>query len=92
MMSERQEKMMEQPEQKAAGESTQDPIVLTALASVGLSWYQFFIKGNRTQGIFIGLWPPTLLAFASYFNQKRMEKRMNPTNMMSSVRKMIGSK
>jgi hypothetical protein len=92
MMGESQEEMMEQPKQKAAGESTQDPIVLAALASVGLSWYQFFIKGNRTQGLFIGLWPPTLLAFASYFNQKRMEKRMNPTNMMSSVRKMIGSK
>nr|WP_227778532.1 hypothetical protein [Haladaptatus pallidirubidus] len=84
--------MMGRPEQKAAGESAQDPIVLAAIASVGLSWYQFFIRGNRTQGIFIGLWPPTLLAFASYFNQKRMEKRMNPTNMMDSVRKKLRSK
>ncbi len=42
MMGQSQEEMMEQPEQKAAGESAQDPIVLAALASVGLSWYHPF--------------------------------------------------
>ena len=91
MMDKSQEEMTERPAQKAAGESTRDPIVLAAIASVGLSLYQFYIRDNKTRGIFIGLWPPTLLAFASYFNQKRMEKRMNPTNMMSSIRKMLGS-
>lgn len=42
-----------------------DPIILAAIASVVLSWYQFYVRGNRKHGLFIGLWPPTLLAFSS---------------------------
>ena len=42
-----------------------DPIILAAIVSVGLSWFQFYVRGNEKHGLFIGLWPPTLLAFAS---------------------------
>lgn len=81
--------MMDRSTQKATTSSTQDPLVLAAAASVGLSWYQFFIRGNRELGTFIGLWPPTLLAFASYFNQKRMEEKMTASTMMRSFRDML---
>lgn len=37
-----------------------------------LSWYVYFVKGDKLSGLFVGLWPPTFMAFASYFEQTRM--------------------
>lgn len=62
---------------EAAEQATTDPAVIASAASVMLSWYFFFVKGDRQRGIFVGLWPPTFLAFASYLEQKRMSERMN---------------
>ena len=42
-----------------------DPIVLAAAGSVLLAWYQFYVAGNKERGLFIGLWPPTMLAFSN---------------------------
>jgi len=60
---------MAQSEKDAAKEvgrrTGRDPIILAALGSVILSWYQFYIRGNREHGLFMGLWPPTLLAFSN---------------------------
>lgn len=50
--------------------STGDPIATAAAASVLFSWYQFYVKGDKENGIFVGLWAPTLLAAASYLQQK----------------------
>ena len=47
-----------------------DPVATAAAASVVLSWYLFYLKGDKEHGIFVGLWPPTLLAAASYLQQK----------------------
>lgn len=63
-------KSMEQQEEKEAakeiGKRTgMDPVVLAAAGSVLLAWYQFYVRGNREHGLFIGLWPPTLLAFSN---------------------------
>ncbi len=62
------------PEARAAeaGEIMMSPAIIAAVASVGLSWYHFFLRENKQTGLFVGLWPPTILAFASYFNQKEM--------------------
>lgn len=57
-------------------EAGTDPAVMAAGASVLLSWYYFFVRGERNMGLFVGLWPPTILAFASYFNQVRMQDRI----------------
>jgi hypothetical protein len=38
---------------------------MAAVGSVLLSWYQFYVRGNKEHGLFIGLWPPTLLAFSN---------------------------
>lgn len=70
--------------QEAAAETTTDPAVVAAAASVILSWYQFFVRGNREMGLFVGLWPPTILAFASYFNQTRMADRLRGAMRSSS--------
>lgn len=56
--------------------TARDPAIVAAAASVVLSWYSFFVQGNRELGLFIGLWPPTILAFASYFKQTRMADRV----------------
>lgn len=61
---------------QATAETGTDPAVIAAGASVLLSWHQFFLRGNREFGLFVGLWPPTILAFASYFNQTRMSDQL----------------
>ena len=57
---------------QAAEQTGMDPAVVASAASVALSWYFFFVKGDKLRGLFVGLWPPTFLAFASYFEQTRM--------------------
>jgi hypothetical protein len=47
-----------------------DPVATAAAASIALSWYMFYMKEDKEHGIFIGLWAPTLLAGASYLQQK----------------------
>ena len=51
---------------KDVGKRTgRDPVIVAAAGSVLLAWYQFYIRGNKERGLFIGLWPPTLLAFSN---------------------------
>lgn len=78
-----------QQAQEVAAETTTDPAVIAAGASVVLSWYQFFVRGNREMGLFVGLWPPTVLAFASYFNQTRMADRLRSARQSSSSSSLV---
>lgn len=71
-----------------------DLALIASAASVLLAWYQFYLKGNKTSGLFIGLWPPTILAFSSYLNQKAILKKLDQsllssTGSLESLRKMI---
>lgn len=51
---------------KEVGKRTgRDPVILAAAGSVLLAWYQYYVRGNKEHGLFIGLWPPTLLAFSN---------------------------
>ncbi len=93
--TEQRTKMREKPAMEAAEESTRDVAILASAVSVLLAWHQFFIRGNRERGLFIGLWPPTILAFASYFNQKRMEQRLQslkPSSIVESLDQMFGNR
>lgn len=47
-----------------------DPVVMAAVGSVVYSWYQFYIRDNTHNALFVGLWAPTLFAAASYIQQK----------------------
>lgn len=71
-----------------------DPIVLSAGASVLLSWFYFYGKGEPEKGLFVGLWPPTLLAFASYFRQTRMHTMLEQqsTGIVRRVQKALQEK
>ena len=81
---------------EATQETGTDPIILAAAASVVLSWYQFFLRGNREMGLFIGLWPPTILAFASYFEQTEMARKvdhaMGGSTIRDTVEQMMGNR
>ncbi|WP_290811609.1 hypothetical protein [Halovivax sp.] len=59
------------------GEQALGPAAIASAASVGLAWYYFFVRGDKQRGLFVGLWPPTILAFASYFNQRKMRQQLN---------------
>ena len=39
----------------------------SSLVSIVAAIY-LFLSGKRDTGIFVGLWAPTILAFATYFN------------------------
>ncbi|RXK50491.1 hypothetical protein [Halorientalis pallida] len=70
-----------------------DPWVIAAGASVILSWYEFFLRDNKEMGLFVGLWPPTFLAFAGYFEQRRMgsvlDRLTGRSGVIDSVERMI---
>ena len=53
-----------------------DPVALAAAASVLYSWYNFYVQEKEAYGIFVGLWAPTLLAAASYLQQKDLVTRL----------------
>ncbi|MFC4358016.1 hypothetical protein ACFO0N_08660 [Halobium salinum] len=53
-----------------------DAALGAAIASVGLSLYTYYVQGDKEQGVFIGLWAPTILGFATYLKQKSTEERL----------------
>lgn len=55
--------------------SAGDPIATAAAGSVVLSWFLFYVRGNKEHGLFVGLWAPTLLAGASYLQQKDLMRK-----------------
>jgi hypothetical protein len=71
-----------------------DIALIASAASVLLAWHQFYLKGNKTRGLFIGLWPPTILAFSSYLNQRAIldkldQSLLSSTGSFESLRKML---
>ena len=52
-----------------------DPVATAAGLSVLYAWYNFYVKGDKETGIFVGLWAPTLLAAASYLQQKDIVRK-----------------
>jgi hypothetical protein len=50
------------------------PAALSAIGSVALALYYYYVKGDEQRGQFIGLWPATILGMASYLKISRMER------------------
>lgn len=61
--------MVDQTEKDTAKEigkrTGRDPVIMAAAGSVLLAWFQYYVRGNKEHGLFIGLWPPTMLAFSN---------------------------
>lgn len=62
---------------KSAFDPVSEPVVLAAIASIAFSWYQFYVRGNKVHGIFVGLWAPTLLGAAGYLKQLRITEKLD---------------
>ncbi|AGB38004.1 hypothetical protein [Natronococcus occultus] len=56
--------------------SSGDPVSVMAALSVAYSWYLFYLKEDKVAGLFVGLWAPTLLGAASYFQQKELYAKL----------------
>ncbi len=68
------------------------PAFFASAASVALSLYYYFVRGDKRLGTFVGLWPPTILAFAIYLNQREMRRRVEAiTRPGSTIRDAIDS-
>jgi hypothetical protein len=72
-MSQKQESKAEEKSERmieSVPMSAGDPVATAAVVSVVYSWFKFYVRGDKQGGIFVGLWAPTLLAAASYLQQK----------------------
>ena len=72
-----------------------DMAIIAAAASVLLSWYEFYGRDNKIEGLFVGLWAPTLLGFATYLKQRSMEDQMKSMPLFGSdasktLRRLLG--
>jgi hypothetical protein len=76
MSQSQSERQTEQETLEVTAETGTRPAVVAAGASVLMAWYFFFLRKDREMGLFVGLWPPTILAFASYFNQTEMREKL----------------
>jgi len=79
------------------GQDAMGPAFVASAASVGLALYYYFVRGERQLGMFVGLWPPTILAFASYFNQRKMQRQLKTltqpgTKLREAFDSMMGSR
>ena len=62
---------------RPAEQTSSNPTIMASVGSIVLSWYLFFVAGDREGGLFVGLWAPTILAFGSYFRQTRMHAKLD---------------
>ncbi|MCQ4332240.1 hypothetical protein KM295_01800 [Natronomonas sp. F2-12] len=48
--------------------------VLASVGSVVLALYFYYVSGDKQRGQFVGLWPVTILAMASYFKLEEIKQ------------------
>ena len=46
-------------------------VLLLSLAIIFISEYYYIVLKNHDRAIFIGLWPPTMIALLAYLNSKK---------------------
>ena len=52
------------------------PAVIASLASVALALYFYYVRGDKQRGQFVGFWPVTILALASYFKLEEIKQAL----------------
>ena len=50
------------------------PAVLASIGSVLLALYFYYVQGDKQRGQFVGFWPVTILAMASYFQLEEIKQ------------------
>jgi len=69
--------MADKPTTEAIEEVSTDGIgtaVVAAVGSVALALYFYYVRGDKQRGQFVGLWPVTILALASYFKLEEIKQ------------------
>lgn len=52
------------------------PAVLASVGSVALALYFYYVRGDKQRGQFVGFWPVTILALASYFKLEEIRQML----------------
>jgi len=52
------------------------PAVLASAGSVALALYFYYVRGDKQRGQFVGFWPVTILAMASYFKLEEIKQML----------------
>ncbi len=52
------------------------PTVLASVGSVALALYFYYVRGDKQRGQFVGFWPVTILALASYFKLEEIKQML----------------
>ncbi|WP_123619288.1 hypothetical protein [Halorubrum sp. CSM-61] len=53
------------------------PAALASLGSVGLALYFYYVRGDKQRGQFVGLWPSTILALATYLRLEQIKQTLD---------------
>jgi hypothetical protein len=56
------------------GAGGRSPAVLASIGSVALALYYYYVRGDKQRGQFVGFWPVTILALASYFKLEEIKQ------------------
>lgn len=56
------------------------PAALASVGSVALALYFYYVRGDKQRGQFVGLWPVTILALASYFKLEEISATLRHRN------------
>lgn len=54
--------------------------VIASVGSVALALYFYYVRGDKQRGQFVGLWPTTILAVASYFKLEEIRQKLDELN------------
>lgn len=54
--------------------------VIASVGSVMLALYFYYVRGDKQRGQFVGLWPTTILALASYFKLEEIRQALEEVN------------
>jgi hypothetical protein len=54
--------------------------VVASIGSVALALYFYYVRGDKQRGQFVGLWPTTILALASYFKLEEIRQTLEETD------------
>ena len=56
------------------------PAVLASVGSVALALYFYYVRGDKQRGQFVGFWPVTILALASYFKLEELKQLLSESD------------
>jgi hypothetical protein len=61
---------------EGTGADELSPAVLASVGSVALALYFYYVRGDKQRGQFVGFWPVTILALASYFKLEEIKQML----------------